>query len=73
MKNRSKVNKEKGSDSSEGEDIEFDVPRELTVEEKQEAELANTPVIPDSEISPAAYIFTQHQDEQDELQIYEEK
>lgn len=29
-------------------------------------------MIPDSEISPAAYIF-QHQEEHDDLKLYEEK
>ena len=35
-------------------------------------ELENVPVIPDSECSPAAYIFQQHE-EKDDLGLYEEK
>ena len=46
--------------------------RPLTAEEIAQRELEAAPVIPDSEISPAAHIFT-HQEEQDDLNIYEEK
>ena len=35
-------------------------------------ELENVPTIPDSECSPAAYIFQQHE-EKDDLGLYEEK
>jgi hypothetical protein len=35
-------------------------------------ELADVPTIPDSEVSPAAYIFQQH-DDKDDLGIYEEQ
>jgi hypothetical protein len=35
-------------------------------------QLESAPVIPDSEVSPAAYIF-QNQEEHDDLNLYEEK
>ena len=46
--------------------------RPLTAEEIAQKELEDAPVIPDSEISPAAHMFM-NQEEQDDLNIYEEK
>ena len=40
--------------------------KELTEAEKEAIELANVPTIPDSEVSPAAYIF-QNQEDRDDL------
>lgn len=37
--------------------------RELTQYEQEKLELENAPVIPDSEISPAAFIFNQTEEE----------
>lgn len=42
----------------------------LSKEEKEKRELENAPVIADSEVSPAAYLF-QNQEEQDDLNIFE--
>ena len=51
-----------GKDSDDETEIQIDQAentqiRQLTQEEIAARELENTPVIPDSEISPAAYIF----------------
>ena len=48
---------------------------ELSNAEKQALELANTPTIPESEISPVAHIFIQQQNElnRDDVNMYEEK
>ena len=43
-----------------------------TKAELQAQELADVPAIPDSEVSPAAYIFQQI-DDKDDLGLYEEK
>ena len=69
--------KKSGKDSDEEEqenEIELGevVKVEPTKAELIAAELADVPTIPDSEVSPAAYIF-QQQDERDDLGIYEEK
>jgi hypothetical protein len=42
----------------------------LTREEIEQKNLENAPVIADSEISPAAYLF-QNQEDQDDLNIFE--
>jgi hypothetical protein len=44
----------------------------VSQEEEQSRQLENAPVIPDSEVSPAAYIF-QQTEEHDDLNLYEEK
>ena len=73
--NRGKKDK-KGKDSDEDEDIqlgsEVAATKEPTRAEQQAIELADVPVIPDSEKSPAAFIFQQREDK-DDLGIYEEK
>ena len=57
-KRKAKVSKEKGSDDETEIEQSSNVHlREPTHEEIQARELEMTPVIPDSEISPAAYIF----------------
>jgi hypothetical protein len=42
----------------------------MTREELERQQLENTPVIADSEISPAAYLF-HNQEEQDDLNLFE--
>ena len=72
--NRGKKDK-KGKDSDEDEDIQLGevVPTEGPSKAEQQAlELAEVPTIPDSECSPAAFIFQQREDK-DDLGIYEEK
>ena len=53
--------KKSGKDSDEDEDQEIELGEvakpEPSKQELQAAELADVPTIPDSEISPAAYIF----------------
>ncbi len=44
----------------------------MTKEEIERRSLENVPVIADSEISPAAYLF-QNQEEQDDLNIFEQQ
>ena len=73
MSKNKKVKKGKDSDEEEDE-IELGesavaVPSKA---EQMAKELENVPTIPDSEVSPAAYIF-QAQEERDELNLYEEK
>ena len=69
--------KKKGKESDEEQEEEMEMDeieigdgnqpkKELTETEKQALELADVPTIPDSECSPAAYIF-QNQDERDDL------
>jgi len=77
MKNRKqqpKVDKEHDSDPESDKEIEEEQNQvaEVSREEEQARQLENVPVIPDSEVSPAAYIF-QHTEEHDDLNIYEEK
>ncbi len=65
MQRKAKVAKEKGSDDET--EVIDDVAeskqlRQLTQDELDKIELENTPVIPDSECSPAAFIFTAHED-----------
>lgn len=43
---------------------------EVSKEELERRQLENAPVIGDSEISPAAYLFQNH-DEQDDLNLFE--
>jgi len=43
----------------------------VSKEEIERRQLENVPVIADSEISPAAYLF-QNQEEQDDLNIFEQ-
>ena len=72
--NRGKKDK-KGKDSDEDDDIQLGevVPvQEPSKAEQQAIELADVPTIPDSECSPAAFIFQQREDK-DDLGIYEEK
>ena len=47
--------------------------RALTPAEKEDAELAAMPLMPDSEISPAAFIFKQIEEERGDIDIYEER
>ena len=57
----SKRKDKKGKDSDEEEEIELGgeiVKQEPSRAEQQAIELADVPTIPDSEISPAAYIFS---------------
>ena len=57
---RAKVGKARDSDEEPEvnvEEVDNRQVRQLTKEEIERAELEATPVIPDSEISPAAYIF----------------
>lgn len=54
---------------SDDEELEVATPTKQQLEEQQ---LAAAPMMPDHEISPAAYIF-QHQEEHDDLNLYEEK
>ena len=75
MNNRGKKTK-KGKDSDEEVEEEIEL-GERAVAEPSKAELiaqelADVPTIPDSEVSPAAFIF-QQQEERDDLGIYEEK
>ena len=67
--------KKKGKESDEEQEEEMDEieigdgkpkEKELTEVEKEALELANIPTIPDSEVSPAAYIF-QNQEDRDDL------
>ena len=44
--------------------------KEISEEEIQKRQLESAQVIPDTEISPAAYLF-QHQEDQEELNIFE--
>lgn len=71
---KAKVEKQHDSDpEDEPEDRNRELAeRQVSREEQQAAELENVPVIPDCEVSPAAYIFAATQ-EQDELNLYEEK
>ena len=74
MMNRGKKEK-KGKDSDEEDDIQIgeDKPvQEISKADQQAIELADVPTIPDSEMSPAAFIFQQREDK-DDLGIYEEK
>lgn len=59
--------KVKTRDSDDEQDVE-----EPTPAQQEAAALKNAPTIPDSEISPAAYIF-QNQETHDDLNLYEEK
>ena len=73
MNRLSKKNqKDKGSDEDEEIELGEVAVIEPTKAELQAAELADVPTIPESECSPAAFIFTQ-QEERDDLNIYEEK
>ena len=56
------MGKEHGSDS-EGEGDSATGKKELTQREKDEIDLENAPTIPDNEISPAAFIFNQTEEE----------
>lgn len=65
--------------TSDGEDNDEDIQTDdkkdkavakLTQEEIERRQLENAPVIGDSEISPAAYLFQNH-DEQDDLNLFE--
>merc|ERR1719469_575888 len=74
--NRAKKDK-KGKDSDEDEVEEIELGEESakpepTAMEQQAIELADVPMIPQSEISPAAQIFTQ-MEERDDIGIYEEQ
>lgn len=75
MKNRkAKVEKDHDSDHEE-EDIKDEgmaVEPVVSREEELARTLENVPVIPDSEVSPAAFIF-KHTEEHDDLNLYEEK
>ena len=68
----SKVAKERDSDDENEIQPESQQVRALTPEEIAQKELERTPVIPDSEISPAAHLFVNHED-QDDVNLYEEK
>lgn len=46
--------------------------RPLTKEEIERRQLEHAPVIADSEISPAAYLF-QNQEEQEDLNLFEQE
>lgn len=76
MTSRGAKKNKKGKDSDEEEEIQLGggevVKVEPTAAEKQAMELADVPTIPESEVSPAAYIFQQH-DDKDDLGIYEEQ
>lgn len=74
MKNRKAKVGEKAHDSDHEEEIEVAKESREVVsrEEEQARNLENVPVIPDSEVSPAAYIF-QQTEEHDDLNLYEEK
>ena len=66
-----KLKKERDSDD-EGVDDEIEVVRPPTNSELAARELADVPTIPQSEVSPAAYIF-QNADVHDDVGVYEEK
>ena len=68
----SKVAKERDSDDENEIQAESQQVRALTPEEIAQKELEQTPVIPDSEISPAAHLFL-NQEDQDDVNLYEEK
>ena len=53
-------------------ELHYLVLTDLTPEEIAQKELEQTPVIPDSEISPADHLFVNHED-QDDVNLYEEK
>lgn len=74
MKNRKAKVGEKDHDSDHEEQVEIaEESREVVSREQEQArQLENVPVIPDSEVSPAAYIF-QQTEEHDDLNLYEEK
>ncbi len=55
--------KQHGSDS-EGEEENAAGKKHLTQREKDEIDLEGAPTIPDNEISPAAFIFNQTEEEQ---------
>ena len=67
-----KVGKERDSDDENEINLEENQVRALTPEEIAQKELEAAPVIPDSEISPAAHMFM-NQEQQDDINIYEEK
>ena len=82
MKNRQQVatnqaySKAHNSDGEDHDEVQEDdrkekgVVAQLTQEEIERRQLENAPVIGDSEISPAAYLFQNH-DEQDDLNLFE--
>ena len=82
MKNRQQVatsqaySKAHNSDGEDNDEVQEDDQKEkkvvaqLTQEEIERRQLENAPVIGDSEISPAAYLFQNH-DEQDDLNLFE--
>ena len=83
MKRNTKV-KDKGSDDEQEDQLQTtdDILEDdeskgkevvISNEQRMAEELADTPVIPESEVSPAAYIFSTMQDQQDDINIYEEK
>ena len=80
MKNRQQVpsgtySKAHTSDGEDNDEIQQDDKKDkavaqLSQEEIERRQLENAPVIGDSEISPAAYLFQNH-DEQDDLNLFE--
>ena len=66
---KSKV-KDHQSDDEEEVTQEENKVAQLTQEDIEKKKLKDLPVIADSEISPAAYLF-QHQEEHDELNLFE--
>jgi hypothetical protein len=71
MKNRGAGSKAHLSDGEE-EEIEVVQEEQVSKEELERRQLENLPVIADSEVSPAAYLF-QNQVEQDDINLFEQQ
>ena len=71
MKNRGAGSKAHLSDGEE-EEIEVVQEEQVTKEELERRQLEHLPVIADSEVSPAAYLF-QNQVEQDDINLFEQQ
>jgi hypothetical protein len=71
MKNRAAGGKAHLSDGEE-EEIEVAKEEQVSKEELERRQLENLPVIADSEVSPAAYLF-HNQVEQDDINLFEQQ
>jgi hypothetical protein len=72
MKNRGAGSKAHLSDGEEEQEIEVVQEEQISKEELERRQLENLPVIADSEVSPAAYLF-QNQVEQDDINLFEQQ
>jgi len=70
MKNRVAGSKAHLSDGEEEQELEVVQEEPVSKEELERRQLENLPVIADSEVSPAAYLF-QNQVEQDDINLFE--